>query len=329
MALKKILIIRFSSIGDIVLTTPIIRCLKLQLGVELHILTKHIFSTVVSQNPYIDKIHYAKEHIKDTIAILKKENYDVIIDLQKNLHSYRIKTKLTAVQLTFEKLNIKKWLLVNLKVNSLPDMHIVDRYFDAIKSLGVVNDGQGLNYFILPENEEDALHIINGISYQVLVLGANYFTKRIPLAKCREIIHNNHGHTVLLGGADVTELAYMLANEFPEKTINLCGKIGLPVSAGVIKHAKRIVTSDTGLMHIAAAFQKEIFVLWGNTVSTFGMYPYYGADNINKVTHLEVLGLDCRPCSKLGFDKCPKGHFKCMMDIDVSALGEATIITNS
>ena len=76
--------------------------------------------------------------------------------------------------------------------------------------------------------------------------------------------------------------------------------------------AASIITHDTGLMHIAAVFNKPIVSIWGNTVPEFGMYPY----QVDKSTILEVKGLACRPCSKIGYQKCPKGHFKCMNDIN-------------
>lgn len=320
MKIQKILIIRFSSIGDIVLTSPIVRTIKQQLKAEVHFLVKPAFVGIVVHNPNIDKVHILHANLKQTIAELKNEGFDLIIDLQKNLNSFRIKNALPCTTVSFDKLNIKKWLLVHLKINKLPNVHIVTRYFDAVQPLGVTDDGLGLEYFILPENEYDAIGLVENIKYQVLVLGANYFTKRIPLSKCAEIIEKSAGNTVILGGADVAEDAKTLSEKYPVQTINLCGKVSLAVSAGIIKHANRVITGDTGLMHIAAAFQKEIVVLWGNTAPVFGMYPYFGTKNTPKHTNLEVENLSCRPCSKLGHSSCPKKHFRCMMDIDVSTL---------
>lgn len=321
MAFDKILIIRFSSIGDIVLTTPIIRCVKIQMKVEVHFLTKPEFSHIVNNNPFIDKVHLTHPSVKKSLESLQGEKFDLVIDLQKNLKSFRIKKGLNSTEISFDKLNVKKWMFVNFKINKLPQRHLVDRYFDAVNSLKIKDDGQGLDYFILPEDEYDAIGLVEGIKYQVLVMGANHFTKRIPLDKCIEIIERSASvNTVLLGGNDVIEMANELSEKFPDKTINLCGKIGLGVSAGIIKHAKRIITGDTGLMHIAAALHKEIIVLWGNTTPFFGMYPYFGYKNPATYKNFEVQNLYCRPCSKLGHDACPKGHFKCMMDIDLTSI---------
>ena len=153
----RILIIRFSSIGDIVLTTPVMRCLKKQLDAEVHFLTKKGFTTLLESNPYIDKIHTINKRVKEVLPTLKKLDFDYIIDLHKNLRTLQVRLALRTKVLAFNKLNIKKWLLVNLKINRMPDVHIVDRYLKPVEPLGVKNDGEGLDYFIpkgtiLPKN---------------------------------------------------------------------------------------------------------------------------------------------------------------------------------
>jgi len=319
MSFKKILIIRFSSIGDVVLTTPVVRCVKKQLKAEIHFLIKQNFAHILHENPYIDHIHFLKSSTQETISALKDESFDLIIDLHKNIRSISISKALGVNTIRFDKLNMEKWMAVNLKIDKLPkNKHLVDRYFDALAVIGIKNDNQGLDYFIMPEDEYDAQELIKGItSYQVLVLGATYFTKRIPKEKCMDIIATYEHTTILLGGSDVASISQELATLLPQKVVNFAGKIGLGVSAGIIKHAKRVVSGDTGLMHIATALQKELIVLWGNTVPEFGMYPYYGDSHQDKHTDLQVENLSCRPCSKLGYTKCPKKHFKCMMDIQV------------
>ena len=154
--MKKILVIRFSSIGDIVLTTPVVRCLKNQLeDIELHVLTKKKFSNLFKKNTYVDKVFEFDNSLKDNIKELKKENYDYIVDLQKNKRSKRVTASLRCPYSSFPKLNFKKFLLTTFKINLMPDIHIVDRYFDAVKELGVKNDLKGLDFFISPENKYD------------------------------------------------------------------------------------------------------------------------------------------------------------------------------
>lgn len=304
----KILIIRFSSIGDIILCTPIIRCIKQQLNAELHFLTSSKFSSVLKHNAYIDKHQVYDGNFFDTLNVLRKEKYDLIIDLHKSRLSRMFRGFLLTKSHSFDKLNVKKWIFVQFKINLLPQKHIVDRYFDALKSLKIENDNLGLDYTILDED----LPMELPIKYDVLVLGATYFTKRIPLSISEKIIHKSTLPVVLLGGKDVLEEGLRLSS-FPQ-TINLIDQTSLNQAGLVLKKATMVYTGDTGLMHMAAALQKPITVLWGNTLPAFGMYPYYGDKSQQNYVSKEVNDLKCRPCSKLGHNHCPQGHFSCMLN---------------
>ena len=316
---KKILVIRFSSIGDIVLTTPVIRCLKQQLsGVEIHYVTKEIFSPVLHANPYLDKLITFKKDISEIYEQLQTEKYDVVIDLHKNLRSLRLKRKLKTKNYSFEKLNLQKFLAVNLKmINALPSKHIVERYLETLIPLGVKNDHKGLDYFLEMKDRIDVTNLFfNGkeTKYIALVVGGSYYTKKIPSNKLYEICRTASLPLLILGGKDDALMGEELQKEFP-LVINTCGKFSINQSASLIEQSEWVVTSDTGLMHIASAFNKKIISAWGNTIPEFGMAPYLPNEQ-NKI--LEVKGLGCRPCSKLGFKKCPKGHFKCMNVLDFS-----------
>ncbi|MES2761714.1 MAG: glycosyltransferase family 9 protein [Bacteroidota bacterium] len=315
----KILIIRFSSIGDIVLTTPVLRCIKQQVkGVELHFITKQKFISIVEHNPYVDKFYTIQESLSEIIPQLKEENYDYIIDLHHNYRTFKLKSALGKRSFSFNKLNWEKFLIVNFKINKLPAQHIVDRYFETVKELGVINDQKGLDHFIA---EKDKVNIESFLpptfhnGYNVLVAGGSYYTKRIPLNKLLEACKQSSLPLVLLGGPEDATIAEEVHKVFPDKVTNLCGKISVNQSASIIQQGQTIITSDTGLMHIAAAYKKDIISVWGNTIPEFGMGPYLAGNNSHI---LEVKGLSCRPCSKLGYKKCPKGHFKCMNDIDFS-----------
>ena len=326
--MKKILVIRLSSIGDIVLTTPVIRCLKEQMkDAEVHFAVKQEFLPVIKANPYIDKFHVFEGRLLDFVNELRKEKFDYIVDLHKNQRTFLIKALLlfsyspflpfSSSSSSFPKLNIRKWLLVRFKWNLLPGIHLVDRYFRAVRKIGVQNDGKGLDYFIPKEDEVDISHFAvpfcNG--YIAFVIGAKHNTKMLPEQRIIELIGRSSHPVILLGGTGDKERGDRIAKEVGEdRVFNACGKYNINQSASLVKQADRVVTHDTGLMHIAAAFHKEIISVWGNTVPEFGMYPYL-PEGKGKSTILEVKGLYCRPCSKLGFDKCPKGHFRCMKDI--------------
>ncbi len=320
--MPKILVIRFSSIGDIVLTTPVIRGLKKQLpDCVLHYATKKEYHSLLRSNPYIDKIHLLDHSIDDLLSSIRAERFDYVIDLQKNLRSLWIKFNLDATTYSFNKLNIRKWITVNLKWNVMPRKHIVDRYLEACKPIGIKNDGAGLDYFIQKDEEVPLsdLPLTHLHGYVVLVLGATYYTKRIPLNKAQEICSKLKSPIVLIGGREEKGMGDELAREFPLSVYNACGLYSINQSASIIEGAKHIITSDTGMMHIAAACKKNISVLWGNTIPEFGMGAYYPSDWVSSAANYEVK-LNCRPCSKLGFDRCPKKHFNCMMQQDIDLL---------
>jgi ADP-heptose:LPS heptosyltransferase len=234
---------------------------------------------------------------------------------------------------SFDKLNWQKWLLVNFKINRLPDVHIVQRYLAAGAALGIKDDGQGLDYFI-PENQEIALNTLPTAfqaGYVAVAIGAQHATKRLPPEKLVELCQRLAPRPILLLGgpedAPAAEAIIKIITEthspihpFAHSPIeNGCGRYSLHQSASLVRQAQFVVSHDTGLMHIAAAFGKPIFSVWGNTVPEFGMYPFR-----TEHQNLEVKGLNCRPCSKIGFAKCPQGHFKCMreqvLDLDWPAI---------
>ena len=324
----KFLIIRFSSIGDIVLTSPVVRCLKKQVaGAEVHFLVRDVFKSIVEFNPYIDKVHVLAHSWELMIEELMTEDYDCIIDLHHNLRSLRVKKALNKKSFSFHKLNIEKYLLTAFKINVLPRVHIVDRYMDTVKSFGVINDGTGLDFFIGKEHETKNSDIpaSHSAGFIACVIGAAHYTKRWPAQKWKEFCQKLNHPVILLGGKDDLENANAIAASDPVKIYNACGKFSINESADLVRKAKLVVSNDTGLMHVAAAFKRPMITLWGNTVPRFGMYPYYGEKYLSQRQQLpyeilEVNHLWCRPCSKIGYNKCPLGHFKCMERIEVESL---------
>jgi ADP-heptose:LPS heptosyltransferase len=331
----KILVIRFSSIGDIVLTTPVVRCLKQQLGAEVHFLTKRNFEKIVLSNPHIDRVFSIEKKTSEVIKLLKAEGYDAVVDLHVNLRSLQIKMALGVPSYSFDKLNFEKWLMTNFKINRLPYSHIVDRYLKTVEPLGVKNDGKGLDFFI---PKEDEINLISDVRFRIsdfgipsnsklqtsnfvaFVIGAAHATKRLPIEKIIDICNQIHLPIYLLGGKEDADRGELICVKSSSCVVNLCGKLNLNESASIVRQAEKVVTHDTGLMHIAAAFGKDIISVWGNTIPEFGMTPYLPTAGSHII---EVKDLSCRPCSKIGHDKCPKGHFKCMQMIDTFAVATA------
>jgi ADP-heptose:LPS heptosyltransferase len=319
----KFLIVRFSSIGDIVLTTPVVRCLKQQVeGAEVHFVTKKQFASVVANNPYIDKIHILDGKLDDLVKKLHEEEFHYIIDLHHNLRSYLLKKKLGVLSFSFNKINIQKWLMVHIKINRLPQKHIVDRYLETCYLFDVQNDNKGLDFFIDPKNEVSlqTLPVPFQNGFITLVIGAKHATKQMPTEKIALLCSNLNKPVILLGGPDEKDNADNIIKKAAKTDIlNACGHYNLQQSASLVKQSNVVISHDTGLMHIAAAFKKKIISIWGNTIPEFGMYPYMPDD---ESSIFEIKGLGCRPCSKIGYQKCPKGHFKCMQLQDVKAIAE-------
>ncbi len=317
-AIKKILVIRFSSIGDIILTSPVIRALKKQLAAELHFLCKSTFSSLMKYDPHIDRHWIYSENKASLLKQLKNENFDLVVDLQKNFLSRKLVGQLSAKYVSFDKTNINKWLHVNFKYPPLKNRHIVDRYFDALAHVGVTNDGLGLAFYLNPAEEKKSVPPAS--FYLCIALGAAHATKQIPDSIIMQMCDQLQTKIFLLGGAQDFEKGERIAKGRPMVN-NLAGKLSFHESAIKLKGAKLLITGDTGLMHMAVGLSVPTVVLWGNTVPEFGMSPYYG--NRERYTKsYQVKNLACRPCSKLGKPKCPKGHFDCMKKQDTDLIIE-------
>tara|TARA_B110000305_G_scaffold176053_1_gene194824 strand:- start:137 stop:1108 length:972 start_codon:yes stop_codon:yes gene_type:complete len=319
----KVLVVRFSSIGDIVLTTPVLRGLKEQIeNIEIHYLTKKQFAPILQENPRIDKIYTIDNHIDELVDDLKKEKYAIIIDLHNNLRTKSLKFKLRRPSKSINKLNWKKWLFVQLKINTMPRKHIVDRYFETVASLGVKNDQKPCEYFISENDEVNVTEKLGVLpnEFVAIAIGAQFKTKKMPKELLVKIISKLKEPVVLMGGAMDADLAKELIALSSNSIIkNACGGFNLSESASIVKQSKRLITNDTGMMHIATCFSVQIDSVWGNTVPDLGMYPYY-PNAKDKFSIHEVKGLNCRPCSKIGFQDCPKKHFDCMKKQNVQEI---------
>lgn len=321
----KFLIIRFSSIGDIVLTTPAIRCLKQQMpGAEVHFLTKQKFKSVTVANPYIDKFHYYDNDFRKTIEEIRTEEFDYIIDLHKNLRTLRLylETDMKTKWLSYKKLSLQKLLLTKTGINLMPGIHISQRCLNVLKPLGIRDDGKGLDYFI-PKDEaiqSTDLPLSHRMGYIAIVIGASYFTKKLPVPKLQDICKGIAHPIILIGGKEDHQEGEAIASVDPVKIYNACGKFSLNESADITRQAKLVISHDTGLQYIACAFQRKVLAIWGGTSPKLDVEPYYGSAASPRHTNYLVPDLPCQPCSNFGTKTCPKKHFKCMKLQDVGAI---------
>lgn len=305
------------------LTSPVARALRAKFpDADIRYVTKKQYAELVQPNPYLNGFFLLNQDINDLAKELKAFSPDVVIDLHHNLRTRILRTLVGGKWHSFNKLNVEKWLKVNLKVNRLPNVHIVDRYMQTVKPLGIENDENGLDFFfppdfrvpkILPFGE---MPQAEGFGFVAVVVGAKLKTKQLPQHKLLELCNGISKPLLLIGGKEDADLGRSVQEEAEGTVINACGRYSVLESAWFIKQAELVITHDTGMMHIAAAFNKKIISIWGNTIPAFGMYPYLPQGGESYLS--EVNGLDCRPCSKIGFDKCPKGHFRCMEDQDMA-----------
>jgi ADP-heptose:LPS heptosyltransferase len=323
----RLLFIRFSSIGDIVFTTPAIRCAKQQIpGVEIHFLTKASMKAVTEANPYIDQFHYFDKDLQATINHLKTCKFDYIIDLHKNYRTYQIQKALGIPSLSYKKLSLQKFLLTKLHLNYMPDRHIVDRSIDALSSLGVVNDDKGLDYFIPQDTllKANALPDAFAAGYIALVIGASYATKKLPVPALQNLCHKIPYPIVLIGGNEDQEEGAAVEAINPIKIFNACGKFNLHESAILVKQARTVISHDTGFLYIACAFHKKTVAIWGATSPALQVEPYYPT-NTNSYFNSIVTNLPCQPCSNYGTKHCPQGHFACMKQQDLQSIADKAI----
>ena len=311
------------------LTSPVIRCVKEQTGAEIHFLTKAAFSPTLRHNPHVDRLWTITRNVKEIAAELIAEDFTHLVDLHGNLRTLELKQRLFWGHLrrgrrppwvsTFDKLNFRKFLLTRFRIDRMPAVHVVDRYMHAVRSLGVINDRKGLDYFIAREEEASP----PAERYLAFVIGAAHTTKRLEEAQMIELCRQLPVPVVLLGGPAERDLGERIAAAAGHIT-NGCGAYSLNGSADLVRKAAAVITHDTGLMHIAAAFCKPIVSVWGNTVPALGMYPYLPDGPAHVVA--EVNGLNCRPCSKIGYAACPQGHFRCMRDQDLAGVARAALL---
>ncbi len=329
----RLLFIRFSSIGDIVFTTPAIRCAKQQIpGVELHFLTKASMKAVTEANPYIDHFHYFDKDLNATIKGLKAFQFDYIIDLHRNLRTFQIQKALGVPSLSYHKLSLQKLLLTKLHLNYMPARHIVDRSLDTLSALGVVNDGKGLDYFIpkeatLPSN---ALPAAFQSGYIALVIGASYATKKLPVASLQALCHKIPYPIVLIGGKEDQAEGAAIEAINPIKIWNACGKFNLHESVLLVKQSKTVISHDTGFLYIACAFHKKTVAIWGATAPALQVEPYYPTkmdSSKQNVWYYNAIvpELPCQPCSNYETKQCPQGHFACMKKQDLQSIADKAI----
>lgn len=310
--------------GDVVMITPILRCLKLQLSCEVHVLTKSQYEPLLLL-PFVDQIHFLETDRNILVKQLKVLSFDYVVDLHNNLRSRILCWHLQRPTVRTKKDFVKKWILLKLRVNLLQKKHVIDRHFKCVKSLGVRNDGLGI---AVPVKREQYYYSTTRPQISIAI-GGTYLTKRVPVRIVNEIIKAYPQFTInILGGDDVVDSSHEIVKSDHVK--NYTGSTTLEETIQLICDSEILITGDTGLMHIGAALQKKILVIWGSTTEDFGFAPYFG-NHKDHYFKIEEKNMTCRPCSKYGRSACPKGHMNCLNKIstnDVVLLTRQMLKTN-
>ncbi len=310
--LNKILIIRLSSLGDILLTTPFIRAIKSQFpDIKIDMLLREEYANVVKLNPYLNKKFLFKKDDKSNnvlIEQLKNTNYELVIDLQNNLRSKKIVSSLKTKSVKFDKRSFDKFLLVNFKINKLKEaLQIPVRYSNTIQDLKL--DKGGLDLFTDKSANEELIGKNNLIGF---CPGARHFTKRWLKEYFVELGNKltQDGYTIVLFGGRIDKEICEEINKAIPGSINLANDDDLLQTVADMKLCKVVVCNDSGLMHTATATGTKVIAIFGSTVKELGFAPY----NCNNLI-LENNSLTCRPCSHIGRSNCPKKHFDCIKSI--------------
>ena len=309
----KILVIRLSAMGDIVLTTPVIRALNQQLKAKIDFLTKPQYVSLLEGNTYINRIF----SLNDKVDFLQKNKYDYVVDLQNNLRSWKIRNKIQTKSFVFNKKSLRRYLLIYFGIDLLKN-HVVDRYFATVASLNVVNDNQGLDFNVSSSVKPE---FNTSQSYIAWCIGGTHNPKKLSAKQITQVVTKLKIPVVLLGGNNDLDIAEEIINNVECKSVyNFCGKLSVQESSYLIKKSKMLLTNDTGMMHIASALKMPIISFWGCTKPSLGFTPYMTDPSSIKI----ISKRSAKPCSKHG-RHCKYGKNGCIKEIDPQLIYDSVL----
>ncbi len=345
--IQKILIIRLSSLGDVLLASPLLRQLREKFPTaQIDFLTRPEYSDLFRYNPHLTRVllfdtTHSFGYLWHWRARIGREGYDTILDIHNSLRS-NILTRVPGFRTRIYRIRKNQWirfLLVRFKINLYLKFHrrilpVWEKYMRTAFSLGVRDADGHLELFLSPESEKTAVEFFNhlpGAGWEIAVApGARHFTKRWPEEFFSETItylFREHGwRSLLLGSAaEVSTIENILARVPDGAAISVAGKFSILESAALIRRCRVLVSNDSGLMHVGNALGIPMVAIFGSTVRELGFYPERSA-----ITILENAGLYCRPCSHIGRNECPEGHLRCLREIPpklvVDAIREMSVI---
>ncbi len=333
---KHIVVIRLSSIGDILLATPLLRVLRRRFpATRIDGIVKTAYADLLRTNPHIDHLwtldpargRAGLETLGETLAAL---SCDLVIDIHKNFRSLALRRHIRSARaVVLKKYYLKRWLLVKTGWNLYRDVVPVHRrYIDTVSAWGVRDDGQGLEFYVDPAAavpmRARLAPLLQGRRVVGMAPGAGFATKRWPaenyLQLARRMLQEQGAAVMLLGGPGDAGITAAISAELGAGVHDLAGQLSLMESAAALTHCDLLVTNDTGLMHLASALQVPLLALFGPTTRELGFFPLGTRSRV-----LEVEALSCRPCTHMGNHRCPKKHFRCMREITVDVVASCVV----
>ncbi len=315
------MIVRLSSMGDIVLTTPLPRLLKAKYP-ESNIcyITDKKFTEIFKFNPHVDRVFAYDKNFGALDNTNKLPNitgnnkqFEFVIDLQHNTRSRILLRNIEAEVLRFNKSRLHKLSLVHLKRPMKENFSVAMEYIWTCRQLGIEYDGKGSEIWLENEVEYRSSHIKPENLKIAIAPGAYHFTKRWPVDKFIELMEiismELSPEFILIGGKDDKEISSLIKEKATAKITDCSGSTSILETTGLLNQCSMLVTNDTGVMHIAAARKLPVLAIFGSTVKEFGFAPEFTSYEIAETY------IDCRPCTHIGKSHCPRRHFKCMEDI--------------
>lgn len=318
-----ILILRLSSIGDILLCTALIRQIRTAYPqAKIDFIIKKEFSDLLRYNPHLNNLYEVDKKegwrgLKQLRNKIKTSGYHYILDLHNNFRTNYLHGFLSgSVVKKIKKDYLKRLLLVKFKINLYDEIITIPlRYFQVAQDLEVVDDNQGLEIHWHTEDitrAKDLIVPLRDKSYFVLACGATYYSKQWPLEYFHELINkllSTHQESIVILGSK-SEAERFQSLVVSSRVKNWAGKLSLLEAAVVIAEARAIVSNDSGLMHMATAVKTPVLALFGSTVEELGFFPFRSEHRV-----LQHIDLECRPCSHIGKNYCPQKHFRCMREL--------------
>lgn len=308
---RKILILRLSSFGDIILTFPLLNLLAEAGNFKIDYAVKSEYAAIVKSHKAVSNVLVFKgKDLRNLKKEIKANNYDYILDLHNNIRTIYLKSFQKSKVITFKKDSLKKIILVLFKINLLknsPPVYL--KYIQTVKKI-IKNYSEKFSISDLLTNSN--LDIKK--PYVLLAPASKHYTKTYPKEKYFEYIISNPKRYFVLTGSKSTEDLNICnyLGELPN-TLNLAGKTNFEELIFLVRNSEMVICNDSGILHLAETLGKKVFVTFGSTVKEFGFFPQLKSTKI-----FENNFLKCRPCTHIGKNKCHKTHFKCMNDLIIN-----------